>query len=361
MACPIRKYPLNQPKNFEPPVPRWSLVLPESVSHIYTTYIGIQKHTTTPSATATYTQALHAFDFWLNDPSDGPSCTDAFTVVDGHDIPTSNVWVSYWTDHDSWTRSMARLNLSKIYTDLGTDRSSVGLWSESFSTPTSRLETNYSGLDHKPGLADLPDTSRVPHKLTAYWGAARDRIPASANDRFENIASESRPPTKIPAGLSERLIGTNYENMVHIRSGQFWENCNAQEREAYESTLEPTLMTGMAYLWDNPLKTGTLGLRFLRNVDPQRSSDKPMLETCGAGFFRNLDDLEQWAKRHPSHLAIFNGAHRHAKAFGDGRKFRTWHEVSVLKKGEVRFEYVNCKPETGVVRFVGLEREALEQ
>lgn len=31
----------------------------------------------------------------------------------------------------------------------------------------------------------------------------------------------------------------------------------------------------------------------------------------------------------------------------------TWHEVSILKRGEAGFEYVNCVPETGVVRWVG--------
>ena len=33
----------------------------------------------------------------------------------------------------------------------------------------------------------------------------------------------------------------------------------------------------------------------------------------------------------------------------------TWHEVSVLKKGEARWEYVNCDPKTGVVRFVKMD------
>ena len=124
-------------------------------------------------------------------------------------------------------------------------------------------------------------------------------------------------------------------------------------------------MGGMAYLWEHARETGTLGLRFLVNVDANSSDSKDLnlalqRESCGAGFFRNLADLEQWSSRHPSHLKIFNGAHAHAREFGEGKKFMTWHEVSVLKEGEGRFEYVNCVPETGVVRWVGLEREVLE-
>lgn len=69
-------------------------------------------------------------------------------------------------------------------------------------------------------------------------------------------------------------------------------------------------MGGMQYLWDNPEETGTLGLRFLQNVD---ENDKMIKETCGAGFFRNWADLEVWSSTHPSHLAIFVGALAHGE------------------------------------------------
>lgn len=115
-------------------------------------------------------------------------------------------------------------------------------------------------------------------------------------------------------------------------------------------------MGGMRYLWDNAEETGTLGLRFLKNLN---DDGDVMRETCGAGFHRNWADLERWSSRHPSHLKIFNGAMRHAKEFGEERKFMTWHEVSILKAGEVGFEYVNCAPETGVIKWVPLSVERL--
>ena len=71
-------------------------------------------------------------------------------------------------------------------------------------------------------------------------------------------------------------------------------------------------------------------------------------------FFKNMTDLERWAARHPSHLAIWAGAVKHGKRFGAERKFRTWHEVSVLRGGEARFEYVNCLEGTGVVEAMAL-------
>lgn len=85
---------------------------------------------------------------------------------------------------------------------------------EHFTAPIERLETNYARLDHHPGLAQLPDTTQPSHDLTAYWGAGRDRIPASAQDRFEPPINIPVPFEK-PRGFGERLTGTNYDNMCH--------------------------------------------------------------------------------------------------------------------------------------------------
>ena len=82
---------------------------------------------------------------------------------------------------------------------------------------------------------------------------------------------------------------------------------------------------------------------------------KPINETCGAGFFQNLRDLEVWSSSHPTQKAIFAGAHAHARKWGQGRKFMTWHEVSVLKKDEAKWEYVNCDPKTGVIQWVKMD------
>ncbi|OLN94156.1 Phenylacetaldoxime dehydratase [Colletotrichum chlorophyti] len=159
-------------------------------------------------------------------------------------------------------------------------------------------------------------------------------------------------PKCVYKGLYQHLIGSNYNNMVHIRSGQYWENCGSEETEAYETLLEPTLKSGLAYLWENREGGGAMGLRYLGNSNSKGGVKK---ETCGAGFFTDLCTLEEWSKRHRSHLAIYLGAIKHAKRFGESRKFRTWHEVSVLKQGEAVFEYINCLPQTGMIRFASLD------
>ena len=447
MACPVtRKYPPKQPPAWKPPVPRWQLHFGSEVDAVHTLYIGIQSHSSSDAALAPAITAMTDIITAIHPPT-----SDSFiTETDlGHDIPSSRVWVLYFTsrsDFDSAQQKLAPMPLVKQF------GSSIGIWTESFTTPLSRLETNYAGLHEAPGLASLPNTTREGHELSAYWGAARDRIPASGQDLFavpgtplpndviegrsgsklkgstngatnghkaghlgdqdihtanskaiskfntptDTALRTTKPATKtqsakttyhitddlitqpsedstvqypspqvVPRGLNQRLTGTNYDNMTHIRSGQCWNKCPEDEAAAYTRAggLQEKLMKGMTYLWENPEDNGTLGLRWLRNVDPSSTSpDQPhtINETCGAGFFRNLKDLENWSSTHPSHMAIFTGAHKHAREWGENRKFMTWHEVSVLKQGEARWEYVNCDPRTGVIKWVKMNGDIEE-
>ncbi|SMR42162.1 unnamed protein product [Zymoseptoria tritici ST99CH_1E4] len=345
-----RTYPLKRPRGHKPPVQRWSMTFPAAVKYIYTLYVGIQSRGNGSAAQSKAESIVQA----LLDESKAPAI-DTFRVTNGFDVKGSRVWVAYWTNEEDFKSALKLLDLARIWESLGDGKHDVGLWREDFAAPKERLETNYARLDHKPGLAKLPDTEQPSHNLTAYWGAGRDRIPASAHDRFET-PKEIPLPSNVPTGFGQRLTGSNYENMCHIRSGQWWELCEEAERESYENDLEPKLMGGMNYLWENPEETGTIGLRFLQNLN---DNGEPIKETCGAGFHKNWADLEKWSSRHPSHLAIFNGMMAHAKKFGDGRKLMTWHEVWIFKEGEARFDYVNCDPTTGVIRFVELEQQPL--
>ena len=227
----------------------------------------------------------------------------------------------------------------------------------------------------------------VEHDIATYWGAARDRIPGSGWDLFgrkgegEGKGEETRDETRgkrtageetvdekvkvkdNTSGLGFTLHGTNAHNTVHIRSGQYWSRCSAAECAAYEEKLEPALRKGLAYLSENSEETGCLCIRYLRNVtlDQNGAVYHPGdgRETCGAGFFHNLADLERWARAHGSHLRIWGGAMAHYKRFREGRMLRTWHEVSVIGEGDARFEYVNCLGGTGFMGRVSLERESL--
>ncbi|KAJ5222563.1 hem-containing dehydratase protein [Penicillium citrinum] len=413
-----RTYPLRQPPQHNPP-PRLHLVFPEAQKHVFTAYIGIQLHqkTTPNNALLQFSDARRLIQSFLTRSK--PLSTEQFIVL--NDTPnhtqkqaeysvsnfttnqkyTSLIWVCYWDSKEAYKQALTQLNLCSIYHSLPAPvRPATGLWVETFVSEIARLETVYSETDYMPGLARLPGTSTTKHVHTGYWGAARDRIPGSGEDLFtgkvsftnddnersedpeeEEEDNQDEVPKKPLSSLGFSMKGTNPSDMIHIRSGQFWTNCSKEESTAYIENIEPKLRNGLSYLWNNPQESGSFGVRYLRNTLLDLNSQHEHEETetatetsnsmsnflnscpkesCVTAFFKNMTDLERWASEHPSHLAIHAGAISHARRFGDTRKFRTWHEVSVIRGGEAGFEYVNCIDGTGVeCGMISVERTSL--
>ena len=208
-----RKYPLKRPLEHKVPIPRWTLKLPDDVTHIFTVYIGLQSRDGGRNA---ITQAEQSIQDWLGRDERRPTAVDVMRVTDGFDLVDSKVWAAYWTDTQGFTTKLQQLNLTQIWNSLGDNKRSIGLWCEHFITPIERLETNYASLNHKPGVSQAPGGEFPAHNLTAYWGAGRDRIPASAYDLFAP-PEDAAPPMGKPTGIGEHLTGTNYDNMCHIR------------------------------------------------------------------------------------------------------------------------------------------------
>lgn len=420
MVSDERTYPLRQPAKHNPP-PRLHLVFPETQKQVFTAYIGIQLHRqpckNIEDALSLLSDPRSKIQSWLS--KSNPISTEQFFVLNdtpNHEqtsVPTQAqvspqppdsspsqevttlIYACYWSTQTPYKKALADLNLHTLHTSLPESlRPSIGLWAECFISDIARLETVYSATDYMPGLARLPGTSTAKHLHTGYWGAARDRIPGSGEDIFigdqamgyyENGIFAAANGGKnedfnFDSSLNSYITGTNPSDMVHIRSGQFWGNCNEEEESAYLDNLEPKLWDGLSYLWDFPEESGSLGVRYLRNTnidldlgptfegedskeggetDADADSDANISakflgtcskETCVTAFFQNMADLEKWSSKHPSHLAIHAGAISHGRRFGDARRFRTWHEVSVIRGGEARFEYVNCVDGTGVGR-----------
>jgi hypothetical protein len=397
MSCKLiqtenRDIPLRQPANWKVKFPRWMLELPQDVNELFITYIGVQPGAGPLKGTFTdlkshktsraQRQVAAEIERWILEDSgaSAPLLWEKFYVETGYDIPDTEVWVLYWTDKLAEEEALASLDLHALSQSVG---SSVGLWRESYRVPKTRFETVYSGNDYQPGIASLNGAEQVTHKFTGYWGAARDRIPCSAKS---TLSPEN--PAPVPdyhkASKGKVFKGSNRDVLLHIRSGQWWARCPPEERRAYEENLEPVLRKGMAYLEDNARESGDFGLRFMRQLvsnvtvrhdEEDKSSEEShsdagtdssdaesmtapsrRMETCSAGFFRSLKDLEHWAAKHPTHHKIFHGAHAHSTKFGkETFKMRTWHEVAVLKPGEVTYEYVNCEPRTGLIPFVDMQ------
>jgi hypothetical protein len=80
-----RTFPLKRPLGHKVPVPRWSLKFPDSVTHVYTLYVGIQSHSEHAIATRTKGEDIieHAL---ISSNANKPTAVDTFRVTDGFDL-----------------------------------------------------------------------------------------------------------------------------------------------------------------------------------------------------------------------------------------------------------------------------------
>jgi aldoxime dehydratase len=79
----------------------------------------------------------------------------------------------------------------------------------------------------------------------AYWGGARDRIPASQTDAMVPLGA----PELVRDGALVTVRG--HEHLCLIRSGQDWSDTEADERRMYLDDVEPVLRAGMDFLRDD--------------------------------------------------------------------------------------------------------------
>ena len=70
----------------------------------------------------------------------------------------------------------------------------------------------------------------------------------------------------------------------------------------------------------------------------------------GLSYWRSLAQMEQWSEHHPTHVAIFGTFMRIVQELEFTLDLRFFHEVSVLRADEQDYEYLNCHPETGLLR-----------
>ncbi|KAL6700989.1 heme-dehydratase domain-containing protein [Trichoderma pleuroticola] len=279
-----RKLPLNQPENWQVKFPRYMVELPEHVHDVNVSYIGIQpRYEDNPSrglhnelnahiTSAAQRTAAARVEEWIRHGAAelSPILWEKVYVEAGYDVPDTEIYILYWINKDVAKAANKSLNLQQLHTTLSpSDQEVLGLWRESFTVPKQRFETVYSGNDYQPGIASLEGAHQVSHTFTGYWGAARDRIPASSNDPFEPEYKLS-PPSFEKDSKGRVIEGENKVSVLHIRSGQYWERCKDDEREAYENTLEPVLRAGMTFLEENSADSGDIGLRFSRNMTTNR-------------------------------------------------------------------------------------------
>jgi aldoxime dehydratase len=336
-----RTVPARKPEGHIPTAPRYNVRWEHPVHTIISDYIGIQAIDLPSRAQAAFfAGARRGFD-----EVDGPDSFEKMRCVDEQGF-TNAVVVAYWTDpvqHARWNR-----NSSLIAWFRHPDRLTgpVGAWRETAVVPYDRHETVYSERYHAAGVALTKGASFASITTNGYFGAARDRLPISAIDTLESPFADTIPAARLHRGFGQRLRLSVPVNTISLRSGQYWGSAVGDQLKDYAENMRPRLMRGMEHLVSHRQETGTLSLRIMTNLDEHGT------EQCQSfiyAHFLSLAPLEEWAKSHATHLAIYKHAIAMNRLHRENRQFVSWHELFVLPGAE--FEYVNCEPRTGLLPF----------
>jgi aliphatic aldoxime dehydratase len=336
--CPVRRFPLNQPDGHKAPVPRYSADVKARVAVLF---LGLQaKSDALPDA------GLSEFLARISKESAAPVYVDqaAYTDLQGY---LNRVAALYWLDTAQFAAWLDTPAVKDWRARMCAD-TSVGLWWEPVVVDARQMET-ITFKEFRRGFSGCPAMGLNSTDHTGYWGAARDRIPRSADDLFEATvaAGERCPVTGAENRASYRKIQPP-QNMCVIRPGVSWEKCDGEQLKDWRERIKPKLDAGMKYLRDNPGATGCFSLRQVESIS---AGGEKLAEAYSLGAFASLKHLEAWSKDHPSHLAIYTSALAARKKYQEKLELHTYNEIFILEADNPPFEYFNCHPQTGLLPF----------
>jgi aldoxime dehydratase len=309
----------------------------ENVKQVVMAYLGVQFRDEQRAAAL---QAMRYIDasFAL---ADGPGNHDLTYHLDNQGYGNF-IAVGYWRDPAAYHRWLLSAPVADWWGDEARLNEGLGYFREVIAPRAEQFETLYAFKDDLPGVGAVMDGISGEIEEHGYWGSARDRFAISQTDWMQPT-SELQIISGDPA-KGGRVVVRGHDNLTLIRSGQDWVEAGEEERALYFNEMLPPLQDGMNFLRDEGQALGCYSNRFVRNVD----LDGNLLDIAyDIGHWRSLDKLERWAESHPTHLRIFTTFFR---VIGGLSKLRLYHEVSVADGSQQLFEYINCHPQTGMMR-----------
>jgi aldoxime dehydratase len=333
LRCP-RTQPTRMPAGFEAPYGAWMARYDAGAPPLLMAYFGAQQLALLPPDALAPIRAMFKSapspPYWLE-----AQCHDGA----GFD---TRVLIAYWPNAERFAAWRRASGFDKWWADPVRESEPLGRFLEVVTPPMEMLEVAFSPPDRPEGAGNLQHhVSACPVAEHAYWGSARERIPASQTDPLEGGAEK--------LALSRRGARVRVEpgrNVCMIRSGQDWSDTRGDERDIYLNRVRPKLIAGMTYLRDQGLPIGCFSCRFMQVLS---DTGAPTERTFGHAYFRSLGALEHWAEHHPTHLAIFGTFLETMAPLGDAMQLRLWHEVMVLPTEAQSFEYINCHDHTGLI------------
>lgn len=258
----------------------------------------------------------------------------------------TEIVMGYWLGKEGYRAFVESPEFSKWWADLPTDASSdLGFFKEVLLTKKDHFHYAAGTNDKVASAALLP---LVGSKKFGYWGAYRDRLPASEYDKFLSPFQEM-PPERNDETKGKRLSVETPDNICFIREGQGLGACTDEEKDIWDQKMADRVDRWIKILGNDPAKTRCISIRDAREYDIE-TGDRNMRQSQN-GFLLSLADIERAAKTVHEHLQVrqsFIDMYTKPKF---EPKMHVWVEVHILKAGDFDAEYVNCHPKTGFLRF----------
>jgi aldoxime dehydratase len=310
----------------------------EQLEQVVMGYLGVQYRGEDQRAAALHAMRHLAASLSL---PDGPLSHDLTHHTDNSGYDNLMI-VGYWKDPAAYCRWLRTPEVSQWWSSEDRLNDGLGYFREIVAPRAEQFETLYGFRDELPGVGAVMDTISDDIEEHGYWGSMRDRFPISQTDWM----APSGELTVIAGDPAKggRVVVQGHDNIALIRSGQDWADAGEEERSLYLNEILPTLQAGMDFLRDSGKDLGCYSNRFVNYID----LDGNLLNlSYNIGHWRSLEKLERWAESHPTHLRIFVTFFRVATSLS---KLRLYHEVSVSDVKDQVFEYINCHPQTGMLR-----------
>lgn len=337
LKCP-RTLSRRVPDEYQPPFPMWVARADEQLEQVVMGYWGVQYRGEDQREAALNAMRHIAASLSL---LDGPLSHDLTHHTDNSGYDNLMI-VGYWKDPAAYCRWLRTPEVIEWWSSEDRVSDGLGYFREIVAPRAEQFETLYGFRDELPGVGAVMDTISDDIEEHGYWGSMRDRFPISQTDWM----APSGELTVIAGDPAKggRVVVQGHDNIALIRSGQDWAEAGDEERSLYLNEILPTLQAGMDFLRDSGKDLGCYSNRFVNYID----LDGNLLNlSYNIGHWRSLEKLERWAESHPTHLRIFVTFFRVATSLS---KLRLYHEVSVSDAKDQVFEYINCHPQTGMLR-----------
>lgn len=257
----------------------------------------------------------------------------------------TEIVMGYWLGKERYADFTQRPDFAQWWGDLSLETKSVGVFKEV-------LQTNRDYFNYAAGTEDRVASAALLHLVGSnkfgYWGAYRDRLPASDIDKFRSPL-ETMPPERDDQTFGKRLTVSLPDNVCFIREGQGLANCSQEEKDIWDRMMKDRVERWVGILGSDPSKTRCISIRATTEFDID-TGERNMRQSQNA-FLLSLADIERAAKTVHEHLEV-------RQKFIDmytkptfQPAMHVWVEVHILKEGDVDVEYINCHSKTGFLRF----------